>query len=131
MVTARWRLLLIPLLAGGCGDGDPLSTQDPSSAVVARVEVTVEAVGLVPGESTLAHATAFSPAGAPLPLVEFVWTSSNPAAVTVAALTPSSDARVEGQAVGVAALTARVGGILSDPVEVAVAEPDPPEGEGP
>ena len=127
----KWTwMTILPVLAVGCGDADPVSTTNPSSALVARVEVSVGAGNVELGDSTTAQATALSPSGRPVGLVDFVWTSSDPTVATVEALIPSSQAVIRSRALGAASLTARVGGIVSDPVGLVVVEPDPADSTG-
>jgi hypothetical protein len=123
-------MAILPILAVGCGDADPLSTTDPSAALVARVEVSVGSGNMELGDSANAQATAFSPTGSPVALVDFVWMSSDPAVAAVEALIPSSQAVIRSVAVGTASLTARVGGIVSDPVALVVVEPEPADSTG-
>lgn len=127
----RWTwMMALPVLMAGCGSAEPLSTTDPSSALVARVEITVDAGNVELGDSTTARATAFSPGGAPVALVDFVWSSSDTSVATVEALVPSDDAVVRSVALGATSLMARAGGIASEPVALVVVEPEPADSTG-
>ena len=127
----RWTwMMAVPVLAAGCEDAQPLSTTDPSSALVARVEIGLVADNVELGDSTAARATAFSPAGTPVALVDFVWSSSDTSVATVEALVPSGGAVVRSVALGATSLTAQAGGISSEPVQLVVVEPEPADSTG-
>jgi hypothetical protein len=113
-----------------CGDAGILVSGDPSSAIIAGVEVALENVSLEVGDSTFAHAVARSQSGESIALVDFTWTSSDTAVAMVQASAQSAAAVVRSVAVGVASLTASAGGISSNPVQVTVVEPEAPDSTG-
>jgi hypothetical protein len=122
---ARWTLALMASCAlVGC-DSEPFAADgQPTQSAVARVELTVAAGEMNPGDTAVATAKAYSAGGDLVPFLEFVWQLTDSSVVSVEAGSPSETAKVTAMAVGTSSLTARVGGVTSSPVVMTVVEPD-------
>ena len=101
----------------------------PTRAPVARIDLMVGAVELLPGDTVTATAQAFSGGGDPVPLLDFSWQLSDSSVASVEVSVPQQTALVTAFALGGASLTAQIGGVTSAPVHLIVVEPgDNPAG---
>ena len=129
---ARWTMALALSATLWACDGEPyVPSGAESRTVVARIEVTIAAGEMFPGDTATAAAVGFTPGGDPIPLLDFNWQVTDSSVVALETGVPTETARVTALTLGAAALTARVGGVASAPVVLLVVEPDTTETGGP
>jgi len=122
---ARWILALTASCVLAACDAEPFAADgQPTQSAVARVELTVAAGEMIPGDSAVATAKAYSAGGALVPFLAFAWQLTDSSVVSVESESPFETAKVRALAVGTSSLTARVGGVTSGPVVLIVVEPD-------
>lgn len=121
----RWILALTVSCAVAACDSEPFAADgQPTQSAVARVELTVAAGEMNPGDTAVASAKAYSAGGDLVPFLTFAWQLTDSSVVSVEADGPSETAKVTALAVGTSSLTARVGGVTSSAVVLSVVEPD-------
>lgn len=122
---ARWILALAASCILAACDSEPFAADgQPTQSAVARVELTVAAGEMIPGDSAVATAKAYSAGGDLVPFLAFAWALTDSSVMSVEPASPSETAKVTALAVGTSSLTARVGGVTSSPVVLIVVEPD-------
>lgn len=118
---ARWLAApALSILLAACDAHPFVPEEEATSAKVARVEVSLAAASLQPGDTATARAAAFSSDGDPVSFLDFVWTLSDSTVVSVKAAGRAETVKVTALSLGTASLTARVGGVASTPVPVVV-----------
>lgn len=117
-------------LTAGCGGGDspagpgttqpPTPPEPPAPPAVSRIEVSPNAASLEVGRTQGFVATARASDGAVISGVNFTWSSSNTAVVTI-----SSGGVATAAGAGTATIRATADGVASSPVTIDVSEPPP------